>query len=65
MEKNLNSNAMATKGNTQETIDFEKDFAKHILLMSKEIAGLNGNLDLFRDDYRVLESLLTGVEDAE
>jgi hypothetical protein len=65
MAKNFNSNAMTTKDNTLETIDFEKDFAQHMLEMAKEIAGLHGNLDLFRDDYRVLESFLMGVEDHE
>ena len=56
---------MTTKENTLETIDFEKDFAQHMLEMAKEIAGLHGNLDLFRDDYRVLQSLLMGVEDCD
>jgi hypothetical protein len=65
MAKNFNSNAMTTKDNTLETIDFEKDFAQHMLEMAKEIAGLHGNLDLFRDDYLVLESLMLGAEDCD
>jgi hypothetical protein len=56
---------MTTKENTLETIDFEKDFAQHMLEMAKEIADLHQNIDLFRDDNRILKSLLTGVEDAE
>lgn len=56
---------MTTQENTLETIDFEKDFAQHMLEMAKEIAGLHENLNLFRDDYRVLESLMMGVEDSE
>jgi hypothetical protein len=56
---------MTTRENTAEEINFEKDFQNHMMEMAKEIAGLHDDLLFFPDDYRVLESLLLGVEDSE
>jgi len=50
---------------TSTLIDFQKDFEDHMIEMAKEIAGLHDDLLFFPDDYRVLESLLLGVEDSE
>jgi hypothetical protein len=56
---------MTTRENTAEAINFEKDFQNHMIEMAKEITGLHDDLLFFPDDYRVLESLLLGVEDSE
>jgi hypothetical protein len=56
---------MTTRENTAEEFNFEKDFQNHMIEMAKEIAGLHDDLLFFPDDYRVLESLLLGVEDSE
>ena len=54
---------MTTRENTAEEINFEKDFHNHMIEMAKEIAGLHDDLLFFPDDYRVLQCLMTGVED--
>jgi len=54
---------MTTRENTAEEINFEKDFQNHMIEMAKEIAGLHDDLLFFPDDYRVLQCLMTGVED--
>ncbi len=50
---------------TSTPIDFQKDFEAHMREMAKEVAGLHDDLLFFPDDYRVLQSLMLGVEDSE
>jgi hypothetical protein len=54
MAKNFNSNAMTTKDNTLETIDFEKDFANHMKELTSEIAGLHNNGLTYTDELETL-----------